>query len=72
MDGYNTIRPISTQDIELVDSFVIIRELTEVAYGIRNVRDFGKNDIMATDIDHVCERLKNYTEVINAQEISSQ
>lgn len=57
MEGYESIRPISESEHSLVDSFVIIRELAETAYGIRHILDFGHNDIMASDIDHVCFRL---------------
>ncbi len=59
LEGYESIRPISQAGHSLVNKFVIIRELAETAYGIRHVQDFGRNDIMAADIDHVCERLKN-------------
>lgn len=57
MEGYESIRPISESERSLVDSFVILRELAETAYGIRHIQDFGHNDIMASDIDHVCFRL---------------
>ena len=57
MEGYESIRPLSASELSLVDSFVIIRELAETAYGIRHILDFGYNDIMASDIDYVCLRL---------------
>ncbi len=57
MEGYESIRLISESEHSLVDSFVIIRELAETAYGIRHIRDFGHNNIMASDIDYVCFRL---------------
>lgn len=57
LEGYESIRPLSESEHSLVDSFVIIRELAETAYGIRHILDFGHNDIKASDIDHVCFRL---------------
>jgi len=58
VEGYESIRPISESDFSLVDTFVLIRELAETAYGIRHVKDFGHNDIMAADIDDACDRIK--------------
>jgi len=63
VDGYNSVRPISESDLSLVDTFVIIRELAETAYGIRHVQDFGHNDIMATDIEKLCQRLTHFAEI---------
>lgn len=61
IEGYQSIRPISEQSLSLIDPFVIVREIAETAYGIRHIRYFGYNDIMATDIDHVCDQLKKYS-----------
>ena len=58
IDGYQSIRPISEQSLSLIDQFVIVREVAETAYGIRHIKDFGYNDIMASDIDLVCSRIK--------------
>jgi len=55
---------MSESECALIDTFVIIRELAETAYGIRHINDFGHNDIMASDIDRVCARLKKYAEVL--------
>jgi len=57
IEGYQSIRPISEPACSLINTFMVIRELAETAYGIRHVQDFGHNDIMASDIDQVCERL---------------
>lgn len=57
LEGYETVRPISEPEHSLIDPFVIVRELAETAYGIRHIRDFGHNGIMASDIDNVCYRL---------------
>lgn len=64
IEGYKSVRPVSKEDMSLIDSFVIIRELAETAYGIRHVKDFGHNDIMASDIDDVIERFKHYAKVL--------
>ena len=66
VEGYVSIRPISDIDLSLVDTFVIIRELAETAYDIRHVKDFGHNDIMGADIDHMCECLKKFTENVSS------
>lgn len=65
MEGYNSIRPMSESEHSLVDSFVCVRELAETAYGIRHIRDFGHNDIMASDVDYVCFRLNKMSEATN-------
>jgi len=58
VDGYKAIKPISEKDIALVDLFVVLREFAETAYGIRHVKDFGHNDIMASNVDYLVSRLK--------------
>ncbi len=57
LTGYESVRPLSEDERSLIDSFVILRELAETAYGIRHVGDFGHNDIMASDAEQMCERL---------------
>ena len=57
IDGYSSIRPITESAHSVIDTFVIIRELVEAAFGIRHVEYFGHNDILAADIDQLCERL---------------
>ncbi|OED44828.1 hypothetical protein AB833_00650 [Chromatiales bacterium (ex Bugula neritina AB1)] len=57
LEGYESVRELSESEHTVVDAFVIMRELAELAYGIRHIRDFGHNGIMATDIDYVCYRL---------------
>lgn len=58
--GYQSIRVISEASFALVDHFVVVREIAEVAYGIRHIQYFGCNDIMAANIDQVCEKLIQY------------
>jgi Ser/Thr protein kinase RdoA (MazF antagonist) len=65
IEGYESVRSVSKENQSLIDTFVIIRELAETAYGIRHVEDFGHNDIMASDIDRVCARLNNITEMLS-------
>ena len=58
LKGYESVRPLSDAEQSLIDVFVVIRELAETAYGIRHVSDFGYNDIIASDVDHVTRRLQ--------------
>jgi Ser/Thr protein kinase RdoA (MazF antagonist) len=57
IEGYSSIRPLTESAHAVIDTFVIIRELVEAAYGIRHVEYFGHNDILAADIDQLCDRL---------------
>lgn len=63
IEGYKSVRPLSEINFSMVNTFVIIRELCETAYGIRHVEYFGHNGIMAADIDDMCERLKDFANV---------
>jgi Ser/Thr protein kinase RdoA (MazF antagonist) len=56
--GYLSVRSLSDADLSLVNTFAVIREIAETAYGIRHVGDFGQNDIMASDVDYMCKRFK--------------
>lgn len=58
LEGYESIRPLSESERSLVDTFVILRELAETAYGIQHVNDFGHNCINASDINDWCNGLK--------------
>ena len=58
IDGYMSVRPIAEPAYSLIDTFIVIRELSEAAYGIRHIQDFGHNDILASDIDRLCNRLQ--------------
>lgn len=60
VEGYESIRPLSEPEASLVDTFVILRELAECAYGIRHVEYFGQNGIIAADIDDWCKRLAEF------------
>ena len=62
LEGYESVRTLTDTEHSLINMFVITRELSELAYGIRHVQFFGSNDIMASDLDHVCERIKVYTD----------
>ena len=61
LGGYESVRPVAEEALSLVNTFVIIRELAETAYGIRHVHYFGHNGIMASDIDDMCNRLRKLT-----------
>ena len=65
VQGYESVRPLSESESSLIDTFVILRELAESAYGIRHVEFFGQNDIISADIDEWCERLAKFEKRIN-------
>ena len=60
LQGYELIRPLSESESSLVDTFVILRELAETAYGIRHIDYFGHNGIKVADIDDWCEQLVEF------------
>jgi len=62
VEGYESIRPIAESDISLIDPFVIIRDLSNVAFGLRNVEDFGHDQTSDSEIDQVCQQLKKIVE----------
>lgn len=64
LEGYTLERTVSETDLSLIDPFVVIRELAELAYGIRHVQYFGKIDILAGDADEVCTRMKRFVALI--------
>ena len=58
--GYESIRPLSNAERSLIETFVVLRELAELAYGIRHVGYFGYNDILAAHPDDVSRRLRKF------------
>ena len=60
LEGYALERPLSETDLSLIDPFVVIRELAELAYGIRHVQYFGHNNILAGHINDVRRRMKRF------------
>ncbi len=56
--GYESIKPLSIAEQSLIEIFVVVRELAEMAYGIRHVGYFGHNDILASHPSDVLRRLR--------------
>ncbi len=57
LEGYESCRRLSESERSLVNTFVIFREIAETAFGIKHVKDFGLNEIMASDVKRVHRRL---------------
>lgn len=58
--GYSTVRPLKTPDASWLNTIVLLRELAEAAYGVRNRGYFGENCLMVSDVDEFCKRLKRF------------
>jgi Ser/Thr protein kinase RdoA (MazF antagonist) len=58
VEGYEAIRPIGKVDSSLIDTFVIIRELSNIAYGLRNIADFGHEMISDSELDDLRQELE--------------
>lgn len=58
LDGYQSVRKTSEADLQLLDTFVLLRHIWIMAFHMRNANDFGYD--MASDgyIDHQWKRLK--------------
>lgn len=60
LEGYESVRPLGDADRAAIDLFVVIREFSNVAYGLRNVHDFGhalcsdrEFDVMTGELRHL-------------------
>ena len=60
LDGYESVRRISTEDIELLDTFVLLRHVWLIAFHMRNAGDFGGELTSDEYIDRQWSRLKSY------------
>ncbi|MBX2837649.1 MAG: phosphotransferase [Gammaproteobacteria bacterium] len=58
LQGYEAVKPLTDVERSLINTFVLLREISEIAYGIRHVDYFGHGDIMATDAGDMSSRLK--------------
>lgn len=58
LDGYQSVRKASEADLQLLDTFVLLRHIWIIAFHMRNANDFGYD--MASDgyIDHQWKRLR--------------
>ena len=59
--GYESIKPLSNAEQSLIEVFVVVRKLAEMAYGIRQVGYFGYNDILASYPNDVLRRLRKHS-----------
>ncbi|MEM7258120.1 MAG: phosphotransferase [Pseudomonadota bacterium] len=58
LQGYESVRPIADCDRALINPFVVIRDLSNIAYGMRHVADFGHVLIDDAEIDDDCRQLR--------------
>ena len=64
VEGYESVRPISGADRSLIDVFVVIRELSNVAFGLRNLRDFGHGLVGDESLDELRGRLEDMSTLV--------
>jgi len=68
LEGYESIRKISAADIELVDTFVLLRHIWLIAFHMRNASDFGGELLSDRYIDRQWKNLRRFsTEGIGAE-----
>ena len=63
VQGYESVRKISEADIELVDTFVLLRHIWLIAFHMRNAHDFGGEFTSDEYIDQQWRRLKRLSTV---------
>lgn len=63
-DGYGAKRKVQAEDASVIDAFVVLRELAELSYGIRNIIYFGHNDILASDSTAVIRRINRMLDTL--------
>lgn len=61
VEGYESVRKISAADIELVDTFVLLRHIWLIAFHMRNAYDFGGELTSDQYIDRQWKRLKRFS-----------
>lgn len=59
VEGYERVRPIGEADRSLIDTFVVIRELSNAAFGLRHLPDFGHELGSDAGLDELRERLES-------------
>lgn len=59
VEGYKTIRTINDADLQLVDTFVLLRHIWLIAFHMRNAEDFGGELLSDGYIDHQWKKLKS-------------
>ena len=65
IEGFASIRPIAKSDLSLVGTFVVIRELSNIAFGIRNLKDFGHELSSESNIEDVRRQLEKIQTLID-------
>ena len=67
VEGYESVRKIKTADLELLDTFVVLRHIWLIAFHMRNADDFGGELLDDKYIDRQWKRLNYFsTEGIGA------
>ena len=65
VEGYESIRPIAKSDLSLVGTFVVIRELSNIAFGMRNLKDFGHELSSESNIEDVRRQLEKIQTLVD-------
>ncbi len=61
VEGYESVREIGKAEIELLDTFVLLRHVWLIAFHMRNAYDFGGELTSDEYIDRQWRRLKHFT-----------
>ncbi len=61
--GYESVRPIKKADIQLLDTFILLRHIWLIAFHMRNSGDFGGDLTSDGYIDHHWKKLKRLSGV---------
>ncbi len=65
VEGYESIRPIAEPDRSLIDKFVVIRDLSNIAFEMRNLKDFGHELGSESNIEDARRQLEKIQRFIN-------
>ena len=60
VEGYESIRKISEADFQLLDTFILLRNIWLIAFHMRNADDFGGELTSDGYIDHHWRKLRRY------------
>jgi len=61
VEGYESVRKISAADLELVDTFVLLRHIWLIAFHMRNASDFGGELLSDRYIDRQWKNLRRFS-----------
>ena len=62
LDGYQSVRTVNDADLQLLDTFVLIRHIWLIAFHMRNAEDFGHDVTSNAYIDYQWKRLRTISE----------